>query len=202
MDEEKRMVDSYEVKHVIHVGDKEVLFCVDQKKSDNPYMVCNCTRDNPFGVEQFFEAVGSDDYLEMMTEFTDRVQAQLEAVKAEREKITVPLKPFTLEQCIPNDYGTGIENKVAVIRVESLRPEYRTADNQLVLVTGGFGAHANSRGRAVYTINLYSDKESRWNREDILGTIKPEHMPDWAIEHLKQIEVGLLAKHKKREQER
>lgn len=91
MDEEKRMVESYEVKHAIHVGDKEVLFCVDKKKPDNPYMVCNCTQDNPFGVEQFFEAAGSDDYLEMMTEFTDRVQAQLEAVKAEREKITVPL---------------------------------------------------------------------------------------------------------------
>jgi len=41
-----------------------------------------------------------------------------------------------------------------------------------------------------------------WNREDILGTIKPEHMPDWAKDRLKQIEAGRQAIHRKREQER
>jgi hypothetical protein len=202
MDDEKRMVNTYEVRHAIHVGDKEILFAVDNTKTDYPYMVCCCTWDNPLGVEQFFDAAGSDDYLEMMTEFTDRVQAQLEAVKSERDKITVPLSPFTLDHCIPDDKRERIENKVVVIRAENLRPEYRTADKQLVLATGGFGAHANARGRAVYTINLYSGKESRWNREDILGTIKPEHMPDWAKERLKQIQAGRQAKHKEHERER
>jgi hypothetical protein len=202
MDEEKRMVDTYEVKHAIHVGDKEIIFGVDEKKADCPYMVCNCTWDNPFGIYHYFEAVGSADYLEMMTEYISRMTAQLEAVKTERDKITVPLQPFTLEHCIPKDNGQNLENKVVVIRPERLRPECRTADKQLVLVTGGFGAHANSRGRAVYTVNLYSGKESRWNREDILGTIKPEYMPDWAKEQLKQIQAERQAKQKKHEQER
>lgn len=202
MDDEKRMVDTYKVKHAIHVGDKEILFAVDEKKTDCPYMVCNCTWDNPLGMDHYYNAVGSADYLEMMTEFTDRVQAQLEAAKAEREKITIPLKPFTLEHCIPNDNGQNIENKVVVIRPERLRPEYCTADKQLVLVTGGFGAHANSRGRAVYTTNLYSGKESRWNREDILGTVKPECMPDWAKERLKQIQAERQTNQKKHEPER
>ncbi|MEG6521370.1 hypothetical protein [Desulfotomaculum sp. 1211_IL3151] len=202
MNEAKRLVDTFKVKHAIHVGDKEVLFCEDGKKPDTPYMVCYCSWDNPLGIEQFFKAVGSNDYLEMMTEFTKRVQAQLEAVKAERDKITVPLPPFTAEHCIPNDYGESIENKVVVIRANSLRPEYQTADKQLVLATGGFGSYANSRGRAVYTINLYSGKESRWNRESILGIIKPEHMPDWAKKRLKQIDAERQAKHKKHEPER
>ncbi|WP_238456654.1 hypothetical protein [Desulfotruncus arcticus] len=165
-------------------------------------MVCDCTWDNPLGIDQYFNAVGSADYLEMMAEFADRVQAQLEAVKAERDKITVPLSPFTPEHCAPNDYGKSIENKVVVIRVERLRPEYRTADRQLVLAVGGFGAHANARGRAVYTVNLYSGKESRWNREDILGVLKPEYMPGWAKERLKQILAEQQAKHKKQVQER
>lgn len=144
MTEKKRMVDTYEVIHAIHVGDREILFAVDDGKTDCPYMVCDCNWDNPLGIEQFFDPAGSDDYLEMMTEFTDRVKAQLEAVKAERDKITVPLSPpFTTEHCTPNDYGEGIENKVVVIRAECLRPEYRTADKQLVLATGGFGTHAN-----------------------------------------------------------
>lgn len=202
MGEEKRMVDTFVVKQAIHVGDREIMFAVDDTKTDYPYLVCNCTWDNPLGLEQYSSAVGSADYLEMMTEFTDRVQAQLMAVKSEREKITVPLKPFTLEQCVPNDYGKSIENQVVVIRPSSLRPEYQTADKQLVLSTGGFGTYANSRGRAVYTINLYSGKESRWNREDILGVIKPEHLPDWAKNRLKQIQTEQQTKHKKREQER
>lgn len=202
MDDEKRMVDTYEVKHAIHIGDKEILFGVDDKKTDCPYMVCNCTWDNPLGIDHYFNAVGSADYLEMMTEFTCRVTEQLETVKVEKSKITVPLKPFTLEHCIENNSGHNLENKVVIIRMERLRPEYRTADKQLVLVTGGFGAHANSRGRAVYTTNLYSGKESRWNRGDILGVVKPECMPDWANERLKQIQDARQIKLKKYEPER
>ncbi len=57
------------------------------------------------GIDHYFNASASADYVEMMTEFTDRVQAQLEAIKAERDKITVPCSPFVLEHCIPNDYG-------------------------------------------------------------------------------------------------
>lgn len=202
MNDEKRMVDTSEVKHAIHVGDKEIIFGVDDKRIDNPYMVCNCTWDNPLGIDHYFNAVGSADYLEMMTEFTRRVTAQLEAVKAERDKITVPLQPFTPEHYIPNDNRQNLENKVVIIRLECLRPEYHTADKQLVLAIGGFGAHANARGRAIYTINLYSGKESRWNREDILGAVKPEYMPDWAKERMKQIEVERKAKQKKQEQAR
>ncbi|XCH79224.1 MAG: hypothetical protein WHF31_00655 [Candidatus Dehalobacter alkaniphilus] len=202
MDDSKRMVDTYEVKHAIHVGDKEILFLVDEKITSCPYIVCNCSWDNPLGVDQHNDAMGSADYLEMMTEFTERVRKQFEAVKAERNKITVPLQPFTLKHCIPSDYKENIENKVVIIRAECLRPEYRTADKQLVLATGGFGAHGNSRGRAVYTVNLYSGKESRWNREDILGSLKPEYMPDWAKGRLKQIQAERQAKRQKHEQER
>lgn len=202
MNEEKRMVDTYEVTYAIHVGDREILFVVDDGKTACPYMVCDCTWDNPLGIDQYFNAVGSTDYLEMMTEFTDRIKAQIEAVKAERGRITVPLLPFTPEHCTPNDYSQSIENKVVAIRAERLRPEYRTADNQLVLATGGFGTYANARGRAVYTVNLYSGKEARWNREDILGVLKPEYMPDWAKEQLKQILAGQQAKPKKQVQER
>lgn len=202
MDEDKRMVDTYEVKHAIHVGDKEILYAVDEKKTDCPYMVCNCTWDNPLGIDHYYNAVGSADYLEMMTEFTGRVQAQLETVKSEWDKITVPLQPFTLENCIPKDNSQSLENKVVILRPDCLRPEYRTADKQLLLATGGFGVHANSRGRAVYTVNIYSGKESRWNREDIMGILKPEYMPDWAKERLKLIQAERQMNQKRHQPER
>lgn len=187
MDEEKRMAGSYEILHAIYVGDKEVLFGEDAASTDMRYMVCYCNRNNPLGMEDFTDTEGGSDFLEIMTKFSDRVRSQLEAAKAEREKITVPLKPFTLKQCTSVRGDTEIENLVAVIKPESLRPEYRTQDKQLVLVTGGFGAHGNARGRAVYTTNLYSGKNSRWNREDILGTLTPEQMPAWAKDKLTQI---------------
>jgi hypothetical protein len=202
MNDEKRMVDTYEVLHAVHVGDKEILFGVDERKKELPYMVCNCTLDNPLGIEQYFDAAGSADYLEMMTEFVTRVAAQVEAVKGERDKITVPLEPFTIGQCTANDYGESIENRLVVIRPDCLRPEYRTADKQLVLAEGGFGAHANSRGRAVYTVNLYSGKKSRWNREDFLGAIKPECLPEWAGARLRQIQDEEKDRQKKQEFER
>lgn len=107
-----------------------------------------------------------------------------------------------MECCIRDDTGESIEDKVAVIRQECLRPEYRTADKQLVLVTGGFGAQGKARGRAVYTVNLYSGKESRWNRCDILGIVKAECMPDWVKQRFRQIEVERQAKHRKPEQMR
>ena len=185
MDVVDRMVDGYEIKHAIYIGNKEILFGMDETKPDAPYMVCDCTWDNPLGIDRFEKAVGSSDYFEMMTEFLDRAQAQLEAVKAERVETPIPL--FTKEHCTPNDYSQNIENKVVVIRPECLLPEYRTAMKQLVLATGGFGTHGNARGRAVYTVNLYSSKETRWNREDILGVLKPEYMPDWATKKLKQV---------------
>jgi len=202
MDENKRRVDTYEVKYAIHVGDKEILFAVDEKKADCPYMVCNCTWDNPLGLEQYSNAAGSADYLETMTEFNSRVTAQLEAAKAERDRITVPLEPFAIEHCIPKGNSQSYENKVVILHPDCLRPEYRTADKQLLLATGGFGTYANSRGRAVYTVNIYSGRESRWNREDILSILKPEYMPEWAKERLKHIQAERQMNQKKHQPER
>ena len=202
MNEGKRMVDTYEIEHAIHIGNKKILFGVDDKKTDCPYMVCDCTWDNPLGIDRYDNAAGSADYLEMMTEFTARITAQIDAVKAERNRTSIPLQPFTPEHCTPNDYRESIENMVVVIRSTRLRPEYRTADHQLVLATGGFGTHANSRGRAVYTVNLYSGKEARWNREDILGVLKPEYMPDWAKDSLARIKEELSKPQKSKGTER
>lgn len=202
MNDEKRMVDTFEVKHSILVGDKEILFGVDETKTDFPYLVCDCTWDNSLNIEQYFNAAASTDYLEMMMEFINRVHTQLDTVKAEQDKIDVPFKPFTPEHCIPINGSQDLENKVVVIRPERMRPEYRTAVNQLVLATGGFGVCPNSRGRAVFIVNLYSGKESRWNREDILGMPKPEYMPEWAKERLGRIQAERLIYRKKQEMER
>ena len=95
-----------------------------------------------------------------------------------------------------------IDNQVVVIRPERLRPEYRTAVNQLVLAKSGFGTSAYSRGRAVFTLNLYTGEEARWNREDFMGLMKPEHMPVWAQEKLGQFQAETQQMSKRRDEAR
>ncbi|MFE0397855.1 MULTISPECIES: hypothetical protein [Paenibacillus] len=100
------------------------------------------------------------------------MQWELEDLKEERASVKVPLSPLTQAQCQPIREDMRIDNQVVVIRPEWLRPEYRTAVNQLVLALSGFGTFAYSRGRAVYVLNLYTGEEARWNREDFMGSDK------------------------------
>lgn len=75
MSEEKRKLGDYEIIQSIYIGDKEVVFSVD-KKDTHPFMVCYCDYHNPLSAAWPTEGVASDDYLEAMQIFVDRVQSQ------------------------------------------------------------------------------------------------------------------------------
>jgi hypothetical protein len=81
MTDEKRMIGVWEVLQGIHIGDKEVVLLHDPHNAETPYAVCYNQRDNSMGIEYTAEAVGSDDYLEMMEEFLQRVQGQVGQVR-------------------------------------------------------------------------------------------------------------------------
>ena len=198
--EEKRMIGSYAVTQSIHIGKKEVVFGVDLKE-EYPFLVCHCTYDNPLSAEWLTDAVGSDDYLEAMQIFTDRVQEQIELVRAEQEKFKFDMTPFTIEDCIPDDHSSNIVGKVVAINAEVNRYEYRHSAYQLVLVDGGHGARGG-RGQAVFGICLADGKHARWERYDVLGEIKPEKMPDWAKEAAARIQTEEKAKKSKSREER
>ncbi len=57
---------------------------------------------------------------------------------------------------------------------------------------------ANARGSAVFCRNLYDGKDTRYERMDVLGEVKPERMPDWA----KEKAAAISRKHKTKGQER
>ena len=115
--EEKRMLGDYEVRQSIHIGKKEVVFGVNEADK-YPFMVCFCTYDNPFSLAWATEAVGTDDYLEAMQIFTDRVQAQIEVVKEEQSRFDFDMTPFTKDDCIPDNRNESIVGKVVVINTE------------------------------------------------------------------------------------
>ena len=193
--EEKRMISSYEVTQSIHIGKKEVVFGVDLKE-EYPFLVCYCTYDNPLSTEWVTDAVGSDDYLEAMQIFTDRVQEQIGLVRAEQEQFQFDMTPFTIDDCIPDDKVSSIVGKVVVINAEVNRYEYRHSAYKHVLVNGGHGARGG-RGQAVVGNCLADGKHARWERYDVLGEIKPEKMPDWAKEAAARIQTEEKAKKSK-----
>ena len=174
-DNEKRMIDkTYEVIHAIHIGDKEVVF--GEAEAGEPRYMC-CYHQQNWLLEQSTEAKGSDDYLEIMELFCQRVQGQIEQVRA----VQIPdMGIITAAMCYPDNRENDINGKVIAINAETLRHEYRSADRQLHLVSGGFGANANSRGNAVFCYNLHTGKHTRFERYDVQGEIRPEHMPQWA----------------------
>ena len=179
MSEEKRVFCDYIVEQSIFVGNKEVLLGVDEQHTqEHRFMVCYCSYDNPLGVPWPTEAVGTDDYLEAMQIFLDRVQAQYRFDKT----------PFTTEDCIPDDKGKSIVGKVVVINSEPTRYEYQHAAYQLVLAESGNGA-MGGRGQAVFGICLATGERGRWERYDVLGEIRPERTPDWAKEALAKIKA-------------
>lgn len=185
MDDEKRMMDTYEIEQSIFIGDKEVLFGVDKAK-EYPFMVCYCDYNNPLSAPWPTEAIGTDDYLEAMQIFTDRVKSQIDRTKEEQEKFPFDMTPFTIEQCIPDNKGKSIVGKVVVINAEPKRYEYQHCAYQLVLADGGNGA-LGGRGQGVFGTLLSDGHRARWERFDVLGEIKPECMPDWAKDALAKL---------------
>ena len=197
MNDEKRMANDYEITQAIHIGDKEVVFGVDDKNEFDLKYLCAYYKSNElFG--EYSDCMVSTGYVEIMKLFANRLSEQCDKVRMEQEKVTVPLEMITPQQCIPDDYKKSIEGKVIVIRPDVLRREYQTADRQLWLCTGGFGASANSRGSACYCTNLYSGKATRWERRDVLGEMK--ELPDWAKQRLASIQVQRSKSTKEREE--
>ena len=191
-EQNRRMVSdtNYEVKHAIHIGDKEILFAEDKNaKDDMHYFVGNYI--NHEIIAEYADCQVSDDFLESMQEFTVRVNNQIETVRNEIAQSNLPPDIFTAEHCFRNDYTQSIDGKIVAIKADILRPEYRRGDVQLVLINGGFGANANPNGRAVFCYHLNDGKHTRFERHDVQGEVKPEFLPDWAKERLTAVKAQI-----------
>lgn len=192
MDDEKRMMDTYEIEQSIFIGDKEVLFGVDKAK-EYPFMVCYCDYNNPLSAPWPTEAIGTDDYLEAMQIFTDRIKLQIELTRTEQEKFKFDKTPFTAKDCIPDNRNESIVGKVVVINAEPKRYEYQHCAYQLVLADSGNGA-LGGRGQGVFGTCLSDGHRARWERFDVLGEIKPDSMPEWAKQALSKLQQQEKAK--------
>ena len=186
MNEEKRMAGNYEIIHSIYIGDREIVVGEDLSNTEGNKFVCAyCRPDLIYAV--YNEVMGSDDYAEIIQLFGERVAEQ--AVKTREMFNDLRLEgqdvsPLTIKDCTPISGDDDLHDKVIVIKPEKLRREYQRANYQLKLCTGGFGASPNSRGNACFCVDLFSGKSSRFERYEVMGTLKEEQLPKWAKDGL------------------
>lgn len=186
MSDTKRMIGDYNVLQAISIGSKEIIIGECANANSNERFLCAyCERDELF--ERYDKCMVSDSYGEIIKLFGDRISESADLLIEEEKNLNIPYIVLTEADCIRADYSQNLNGKIIVINPDVLKPEYRRSDRQIYLVTGGFGASGNSRGRAVFCTNLYTGERTRYNREDILGIIKKETMPEWAKEKLKTI---------------
>lgn len=95
---------------------------------------------------------------------------------------------FDHTHCLPDTGAQDFEGRVIVLSADTLNESHPTPQDQLWLCTGGFGSHANSRGRAVFATCLFDGEKARWNREDFVGVLADSQLPDWAREKLEQLQ--------------
>lgn len=176
---------SYCIEQEINLSGTYYIFAVDDN-NEYPYLVGNMKKDEL--LERYDNCVVSNDYLVALREWNIRVQKSIEQLQernsAFKEKTVLgngDVEPIT------ND--TSLKNKVVVVKSDVFLREARESRKQLRFCVGGFGAEPNSRGRAVMCDSIYGDEKCRFDRNDILGIIKTDKIPDWAKNKIAQLQA-------------
>lgn len=181
----------YEVKQALWVGNREVIMAERPKYGEGDKFFCGLYENNGV-MGRYTECMVSDDIMEILNIYTHRILDQMQNV---RETISLPegmdndLILSDDDRVAADDYKQSIRDKVVVIKPEAISPEYYAATSQLWLCTGGFGSSSSARGRTCSCINLHdTGRQESFYRGDIMGTMDPAHLPNWAKVGLKSIQ--------------
>ncbi|MCH5296040.1 MAG: hypothetical protein J1E85_00050 [Ruminococcus sp.] len=174
----------YVTEQDICIGGNHYFFAYD-KGNEYPYMVGEYQANELFGI--YDNCVGYSDYLTAMSEWSKRISDAITQFQTERK--ATGIEPITLskDDVFPLSYADNIVDKIVVIKPSALRREYQTSEHQLYFCVGGFGAEGNSRGCAVFLHSIIDDRHTRFNREDILGIIKADKIPEWANDKVNEL---------------
>lgn len=173
-------VSGYTILQSIHLGDVGLVMG-ENLDADFRY-ICGEYINNGL-VEGITSCMVSNDYLELLDLYEQRVRTQLDKVMANR----TGFGPITSEMYEPIKDSDSIKGKVVIINGNNLYRECQTPEHLLFFAVGGFGTHPNSRGSAVFAKNLYTKEELRLERQDIIGIMPKEQVPFWAKDNLDSI---------------
>ena len=189
--QEKRMLGDYEVIHCLHIGDREIIVGdFPDAPKDERYLCMTCQHLDIFIKPEV--PIVSDDYTEIIQEYGNRISAQAEKTRPQVMRPVwdgIDIRVLTEEDCRRIDHSDDIRNQIVIINPSFLRREYQLQTSQIMLCTGGFGSHPNSRGNACFCIDLYTGEKCRQERPCILGILERSELPQWAENTLRQYEL-------------
>jgi len=189
--EQGRIIDGFEVVHSIRLEAVNHLVAQNTASEEERYRIYKVGSPNTLGLADCETVYEHHDYLDVMREYTRRLGVALDSLGLDRVYRGSPVfddYPIRAEDCFPEDMD--LKDQVIAVKARSLAPEYRVASHQLYIATGGFGCSPESRGRAVYCKNIYDGgNDVRFDRENILGVVKPESIPAWAKEKVAKLQA-------------
>lgn len=201
MEQNKRKFDNYTVLTSFRIGEYEIALCENPTAPKGEEFLCGYVESN--GVfERMNDCMVSESFADIATCYGERIAEKAEEVQRELEHIQKNVGDDTVitsKDCLPITDEDCIEGKVIVIRGDILRPEYKRASNQLLLCTGGFGAQSNPRGRTCFATRLYDAKQTQCRREDIIGIMPEDKLPEWAKNGLEAIRQKSTEIHRKKD---
>lgn len=186
----KKKIEDYTVINFFKYGNKEIFLGENlnvEPGSPTKYVVGESAF-NGF-IETYDNCIGCDNYNEVVGLYSQRINDHISKVKDKLAEFPYDRGIIGKDAC-DSISGVNLKGKVIVIKGDIIKPEFAGADRQLCIANGGFGCSPEGSGTKVFCTNLYTGEEVGWHRGDILGTIKPECMPEWAKERLAEIEKG------------
>lgn len=95
---------------------------------------------------------------------------------------------FDQTHCEPDTASRDFGGRVVVLRPDDLKESALTPESQLWLCTDGFGSRAGAIGREVPAANLADGEQAKLCREDFIGVIREDCLPEWAAEKLAELQ--------------
>lgn len=176
----ERVIDRFGYHRVAYV----LANSIQQKDYDGRF-----SRGNHDWAKQTYIPPEKDAYTDSNSKFAvDSHPAVLDGFVNQYRRAYQGLGLYDRTHCLSDTEKQDFEGKVLVLSPKTLKESCLTAQDQLWLCTGGFGAHAEARGRAVFATNLSDGEKTRWDRTDFVGVLADSHLPDWAREKLSEIQ--------------
>ena len=111
----------------------------------------------------------------------------VDCLASDIRKMFAKLNLFSGKHIVQSDEPQDYTGKLLILRDTSLKEEYRTPENQLFFAESGFGCSPEKNGRKVFGRFLSDGEKSQFYREDFVGIISDEFIPDWAREKLSEL---------------
>ena len=95
--------------------------------------------------------------------------------------------PVGIEAVIPKSNEGIYENRLLILKPDSLKEEFRHSEFQYFVARAGFGCDPTKLGTKVFGEFLYDGEKTSFRRYDFLGIADENKLPDWAKEKLRQM---------------